>query len=119
MSRPRVELAAALAHVLPDRYRVIDHQRSVDRIEAGERVVVVYHHRFRPMLNTAREVELDVVVCVPELDPGKADDAVDDALVDLLAGVRAVPQVTWTDAERIEWGEWPAYKLTVTAVDTQ
>lgn len=121
MTRPRQELAAALTVHLPTNYRVIDHQDSIDRVDVGRPVVMVFHHTIRPRSGyDVRAVELDVLVVVPELSPGKADDAVDDALDVLLDAIRKTDQVVWESAERIAFGDaqYPAYRVTVTAVAT-
>lgn len=110
----RTDLVEAL--VLPKEYRVIGYQTSLDRIEVGAVVVMVYRDSVRPATqHQATTSEMSVWAITPRLNPGTADDDLDDALDVVIAALDAIPGVLWTDAERGVWADvYHGYKITLT-----
>jgi hypothetical protein len=111
----RARVAAMLAEALPaPAWRVIDHDDTVDRIATREAVLIVYRSRTVPANFGDRRNELTVRLLVPNLAPGKSDDALDERLDDLLDAVEANPYLDWSEAERGVFDEtWPAYAVTL------
>ena len=113
----RTELKAALAAALPT-YRVTGSKGILDGVTRP--TVGVWQQSFtrRPEWGLGHvQVGLEVWVVVPTEDPDKADDALDTGLDDVLAALKPIAWVDWTECQRGVLNETThGYNITVTAV---
>lgn len=113
----RAAVAQALSEALPT-YRVINHSRTIDRVD--QRTILVWQDGLTPHPPAGRDgiqVRLTVLVLTPHADVERADDDLEAALLDVLAVLHPLDSVLWTDAERGVFGDdtWNGYKITLTA----
>lgn len=113
----RTDLRTALAAALPA-YRITGAKGVLDGVTRP--TIGVWQQSFtrRPDWGEDHvQVGLEVWVVVPTEDPDKADDALDEGLDDLLAALKPLGWVDWTDAQRgILNDTTHGYNVTVTAV---
>lgn len=117
----RSDLAAALADVLPNNYRVVPYAKSLDRVEKGKPVVMVYRSVVEPASTFGHLTnEMAVWVIHPELNPGAVDDVLDDSLDVVLAALDLTRLTTWSRAERDRFDDaFPAYRVTCETTSTK
>lgn len=111
----RSDLAAALADVLPDNYRLVPYAKSLDRVDKGRPVVMVYRASVAPSPTAFQALDNEMIVWIihPELNPGEVDDALDDSLDVVLAALDLTRLTTWSRAERTAFDEtFPGYRVT-------
>lgn len=110
----RTEVVAALRTALPA-YRITG-LTTLDGV--AKPTLLVWQESLTPTETFSPRVlaRLAVWILVPQSDPGKADDALDAALEDVLGVVQPMDQIGWESAERGVLDEtWHGYKLTVVA----
>lgn len=114
----RKALAAALKPALPKGWRVIAHP-EVPANPRGPVVVMrsstVAKHPGAPRLYRTQGLTLGLLV--PELDPAKAEDALDDAIDVLIDALEAVafPGLLWSEATRVKFDDrFHGYDVAVT-----
>ena len=67
--------------------------------------------------NGAHTVTYTLAVIEPKTDPGSADDALEDKLFDLLHAIDTVANLTWSNAERVLFGDSnPAFDISLQLV---
>ena len=111
----RTEVVAALKRELPTSYAVTG-LRTMDSVT--KKTLLVYQESVQPVALFEPRVtaRLAVWILVPQTQPGPADDALDDALTDVLGVIHGMGQVAWESAERGVLEEsWHGYKVTVVA----
>lgn len=115
----RTELAAALTAALPT-YRVLGYAADLDAV--ARPTVLVWADKIvrRPEWASGLfEFTLMMWVLVGTEDPARADDALDDALEDVLGALQPIGWVQWSGAERgVLRDAFHGWQITVTAVAT-
>jgi len=114
----RTELAAAIraSSQLPARWTVKEYESTPANLTAPR--VQVSQAEIRPNAQAPRiwrDTDFQVAVLVPELDPAKVEDAVEDAVETLLDILEAMPGLVWSDAKRAKFDDkFHGYAVTVT-----
>lgn len=113
----RTTLATALAAALPG-YRVIGYSTSLDAVTRPTIMLwTSLIERFDAFGHDRLKVTVETWVVVGSEDPEKANDAADEALVDVLGVVQSIPLIEWTSAERgVLFDSFHGYRITATAV---
>lgn len=121
MPHPRTDVADLLRAALPAEWIVYDHARGPDNLEPDRPVVMVAAGRVRPgPALSLRANELRLWLVEASTDPGQADDALDDALVLVLAALDELHLAEWTEAERGTYSDaFPAYLITLNVNTTK
>ena len=101
--------------LLPKGWRLYDHNRSLDDITAP---VVMLHIEAITRTPQApqghRTVTYLLTVIEPLYEPGRADDALDEKLIELVDALDTVPKLRWMDAKRVTFQDTrPAYDITL------
>lgn len=112
----RSDLAAALQPSLPKAWRIVPHNTDLDVVD---RTVVMLHQksieRAPEAPAGALRVIFSVLVIQPKVEPGTADDSLDEDVADLLLALDKTRAVTWQRADRATWADTnPAWDITVT-----
>lgn len=117
----RKAFAAAIRKQLGRRYKVIDHPRNLDAVETKRPVVMLIRTEMKPAANAQGAYLNEIAVWIIEPKTIDAEDALDDALEDVILALDAFPGVLWTSAERSTYGddEQPAYRIQTTTVSTK
>lgn len=115
MTTVRAMVAADLERILPDNYRVIPYAKSVDRVEKGKPVLVLYRESVEQGATHSGLInQLTLWVLHPELAPGAVDDALDDSLDIVIAAIDESTLTVWTRAERGTFDDtYPSFKVTL------
>lgn len=106
---------------LPTEWSVIPEQRFPETI--AKPTVVLQHTRIErlpeaPMGNIRHTVVLSVLD--PHTDIAAAEDALDDAVTELLSAIDAHSTIAWTEAEKTTHREtFPAWNLTLTVITSK
>lgn len=114
----RSSLAAALAAALPATYLVRGYPYEPDAVT---RPTVML---WQSLIERLPQLELDRLVVTVELwvlvateDPAKADDALDDAVSDVLQALHPIGWINWSTAERgVLLDRFNGYRITAQAV---
>lgn len=108
----RTEMAAHLTEVLPDDWRVIDHDTDVTLSGSAPAVVTYIETVERGVTRGFRKYTVTVLVLVPK-QTGESDD-LEAALEEVLEALDLWDYpADWTTAERATYLErYPAYKVT-------
>lgn len=111
----RSQVAAALKAVLPSNYKFVQVPRSLDGLEPGRPVVMVYRDRLEKAPN-AQGVYFSTVsvwVITPYIDEDRAEDALDTTLDDVIVALDSIEWLNWKTAERSTFGDAqaPAYRV--------
>jgi len=112
----RKTLIDALKPLLPSDWRLIPYATNLDTIS---RPVVMLRLKTIEKLAQAplshRTATFTLTVIEPRTEPGPADDALDDKLIDLLAAIDDFGAgLTWSTATSVVWGDPasnPAYDI--------
>lgn len=95
-------LEDALKPVLPSGWRIIPNQRipeTIDRI-----TVVIKHIRIAPLAEAPKgHLSNDVIITVadPHTDQARAEDALDDEVLELVNALQTIAGITWTGADKV------------------
>lgn len=111
----RSELATALKAVLPFDYKFVQVPRSLDNIEPGRPVVMIYRDRLEKAPNAQGVYfsTLSLWIVTPHVDETRAEDDLDEILDEVIAALDSVSWVNWKTAERSTFGDAqaPAYRV--------
>lgn len=111
----RSELATALKAVLPTNYKFVQVPRSLDNIEPGRPVVMIYRDRVEKAPNAQGVYfsTLSLWIVTPHVDEDRAEDNLDATLDVVIAALDGVSWVNWKTAERSTFGDAqaPAYRV--------
>lgn len=111
----RSDLATDLKALLPTNYKFVQVPRSLDNIEAGRPVVMIYRDRLEKAPNAQGVYfsTISVWIITPHVDEDRAEDALDASLDVVIAALDAVSYVNWKSAERSTFGDAqaPAYRV--------
>lgn len=110
----RQDLAATLATDLPA-MRVVGFAEAVEPILDQPVVVVCLTNVDRPRyVDGTRGATFDIIVAVALTTPGTADDALEDALGDVLDALDVYPWGLWSGALRSTYLEtYPSFTITL------
>ena len=113
----RTDLVAALTEALDDTYRVVGAPDTPDQVEAGTTAVRVYATTVAPGPQSGSlAIDLTVWVLTAVARAGDADDALDEALADVLGVLHDLPWTTAPTAERdVMADQWNGWRLTLQA----
>lgn len=118
----RQELAEAIAALLPDTVRVIDHPRELDAIPGDVRaVVMISRTAVRPGSNSmgALAQAFELLVIEPTTEPGGSEDSLDEITDELIEIFEELTWVAWSEATRSTYAKrYPTYKFDLTAATT-
>lgn len=113
---PRELLQTRLAATIPAEYRMLPYPRAFDAPRPGGVLVMLAVEGVAPPSgeNPYRTYTFGVLVTVAETQAGTADDALDEALEEVLYGLDQ-GGLPWTGCERVVLEEpaLPAYRITV------
>lgn len=111
----RSELIAALKPLLPARIKFVDVPRSLDGIETGRPVVLVYRERIAKAPNAQGSYfnTFALWVISPNIDPKRAEDQLDTMLDEVITALDGVAWLNWINADRSVFGDnqAPAYRV--------
>jgi hypothetical protein len=113
----RDDLVAILAGVLPPTYGVEPYARNVGNIAAP--TVMLRLDELRPSAYAGGHLDVDAALLVigPETEPGTGDEALEDALQDVLFALDQSDKLLWKSARRAMYGEpdpmFPAFEISV------
>ena len=114
----RTQLADALTAALPDTYRVMGFNDQLDGVSRP--TVMLWQSSLRRIEQIGHDrlqVSVALWVLTGRDNLERADDDLDDALEDVIAALRPLTWVDWTEAERgVLLERFHGYNLTVTAV---
>jgi len=113
----RKDLAAELKPLLPKRWRLVDTERSIDKIDRF--TVVIRQRKVEPAPNLQGSLLTTLVVTLigPTTLAGDYEDALDLAVAKLILIVsQKLPSLAWDAATKKVWRENPAYDFDVTVV---
>lgn len=95
-------LAEAITARVPAGWRVIDHERELDELDAiTVQIKLDTVTRLPASGPGVYLVGWTVTVVTPWSDPGRADPAVYDALLELVAGLDDLEWIRWTQAQKV------------------
>lgn len=110
-------IVAALTPLLPKRWKIKGFNSLPDDI-AVPHVILVFQRYTRSTIapRAWRNAEFVLTIVTPKTDPGVADDALDDEVIDLLNAIDQLAEtnLTWTTAERGEAGSRPGFDISLT-----
>lgn len=114
----RSELAAALKPLLPTTIKIIDVPRSIDGMEAKRPVVLLFRESRAKAPNAMGDYfdTFALYVIAPGVDTRRSEDALDNALDQVIDALDQIQWLNWSIAERSIFGDnqAPAYKITLT-----
>jgi len=113
----RKDLAAELKPLLPKQWRLVDTERSIDKIDRF--TVVIRQRKVKPAPNLQGSLLTTLVVTLigPTTLAGDYEDALDLAVAKLILIVsQKLPSLVWEEANKKVWRENPAYDFDVTVV---
>ena len=114
----RSELAAALKPLLPTTIKIIDVPRSIDGMEAKRPVVLLFRESRAKAPNAMGDYfdTFALYVITPGVDTRRSEDALDNALDQVIDALDQIQWLNWSIAERSIFGDnqAPAYKITLT-----
>jgi len=114
----RSDLADALRPLLPTTYKIVDVPRSLDGLEAKRPVVLLYRESREKAPNAIGDYfdTFSLYIVNPIVDVRRGEDALDNALDEVVAALDDISWLNWTSAERSLFGDAmaPAYKITLT-----
>lgn len=113
-------LADTLRPLVPADWRIVDVERAVDELDAVTVVIKLDTiTRPREAPNSGRYmVGWTVTVMQPHADPDRADPAVYDACLELVAALDGITWLTWTTAQKVLAGDRYAFDITVETITT-
>lgn len=117
MMSARKDLAAELKPLLPKRWRLVDTERSIDKIDRF--TVVIRQRKVEPAPNLQGSLLTTLVVTLigPTTLAGDYEDELDLAVAQLILIVsQKLPSLVWDAATKKVWRENPAYDFDVTVV---
>jgi len=111
-------IAETLREHLDRKYKIVDHPRDLDQIEARKPVVQIIQTKLRPAPNKQGAYQADLAVWVIEPKTIDAEDDLDDAMLDVAVALDKLDSLTWDEAERSLYGdaEQPAYRFQTTVI---
>lgn len=116
----RSELIAALKPLLPAKTKLVDIPRSIDGLESGRPVIMVYRENVTKAPNGIGTYFNSFALWIvnPGADPSRAEDALDVLLDQVIEALDTLKWLNWTNAERSVFGDnqAPAYKITLQLV---
>ena len=117
------QIAAALKPLVPASWRIIGVERDLDELEAGVVSVVIKLDSIRRIPeapNSGRyRAGWTVTVVQPNADPERADPAIFDACLELVAALDGITWLAWTTAQKtLESGRF-AFDITVETITTR
>ncbi len=103
---------------LPDEWTVIAEQRFPETV--SRTTVIVQHTRIEPLpeapLGHLRHT-LTLSVIDPHTDIAAAEDALDEALVEVIQALDTHASISWTEAEKVVHADrYVAWNITVTVI---
>ena len=111
----RAQLEADLKPHLPRGWRLIPYATNLDVID--QHTVMTLQESIERVPEApigAVKVDFKVIIIEPKTDPKTAEDALDDAVTDLLLSLNKARQVHWSRAERRTWEDSnPCYEVAV------
>lgn len=113
----RQDLDAALKPVLPTKWKLYGYADEID--PPLHPVVMIRQSKVERSPAAPSGIwqhTIAVFVMVPQTDPERAEDALDNALDTLIECIEdlSFPGLTWTGAERVTAGNLPAYEISLT-----
>jgi hypothetical protein len=110
-------LAGVIRERVPASWRVIEHERPLDDIDAVTVQIKLDEVRRATEWGAgAYWVAWTVTVIPPHLDPDRADPAVFDALLELVAALDDVEWLRWTRAQKVLEADRYAFDITVDTI---
>lgn len=104
---------------LPSDWRQIEEQRLPEVID--RETVIVKHTRIERLPDAPighLDNEVILAVFVPNRDLARAEDRLDNAIVELLAAIDAHPKIGWREAEKVvtPGQQYPGWELTLRVI---
>ena len=119
----RSQVANALRPLLPTNMRIIDVPRSLDGVDANRPVVLLYRDRLEkaPNAQGAYFSTISLWIITPNIDTVRAEDALDNALDDVIVALDQLVWANWRTAERSIFGDAqaPAYRIDLQVATTK
>lgn len=113
----RSAAVAALTGAMPATWTVIDDERSLNNIRQPTMIVSVRTIEpadFAPLSHLI--VTMAVIVLSPHTDATASEDELDTLLVEAVAGIGSLPNLTWSTATKIVHLErFMGYEITTTS----
>jgi hypothetical protein len=111
----RHTLVEALRPLLPKSWRLIPYATNLDVVGTTP-VVMLRLNDIEKLAQSPlshRVATFSLLIIEPKTEPGRADDAIDDKLIDLLSALDTLGDgLTWSTATSILWADTnPAYRI--------
>lgn len=109
----RTQVAAHFATALP-KISVLQVEEMPDAL--SKPTLIVRFHEYTPAPNAQGNLFATFVVTIASnhKDRGKAEDALDGLLDEVLGAIRTIPTATWTKARKALLGNYLAFDIDVT-----
>lgn len=111
----RAHLRDQLEPLLPTGWRLIPYQRMPRTID--QPTVLVKHISFEPLSQApigSLSNGLVVTIADPHADQEAAEDALDQAVLELCSALDALPTVLWTEAQKVTVGDYLGWDISAT-----
>jgi hypothetical protein len=113
----RTAVIDMLKPLLPKTWKLVPFETNLDELSPKTPVVVlklqsIERHPSAPQ--GVRLVTYVLTIVEPKIEPGPADDALDDDLIRLLQAIDLLPGIQAGKATRVVSGDHPAYDIDLT-----
>lgn len=101
---------------LPKTWKLVPYGSNLDALEAGKFLAMLILNtvtRAPEAPNGALKVTFSFFIVVPNLDPAKREDVIDDGLTDFLWAIEPVANMQWDTAQRTVFQNNIAYEVTL------
>ncbi|MBF4565398.1 hypothetical protein [Plantibacter sp. VKM Ac-2876] len=122
MNSPRQYLADTIKPLLPKRWNLVPYQApSLDKLAVP--TVVISTKSFTPTPTAPRSSlthTFTVTVIDPATDNEKAEEALEDEVMELVYALEQLDSLVWENAERVQWADrLMAWDITLTLITTR
>jgi hypothetical protein len=106
---------------LPDTWRFIRYDTNVDRISQTIVMLKLQSIARTPSApNSGHTVEFVLTVVEPRIDPKLREDDLDEKLIEIVYAIDTVPNIRWTNAQRVLFNDTNlAFDITLEVVTSK
>lgn len=121
--KARDDLVTILQAVLPPSYSIEPYARNVGAIAAPVVMLRLDEFRQSKYANGHWDVDAALLLVGPTVEPGNADEDLEDVLEDVLFAIGKSDNLVWTTAKRATYGDpdpmYPAFEITIQITTTK